>query len=111
MILPTKTIHNYYDLPNLYVTDATSEAIAFIRNNQLNNGFLRYFDELTALIGLQNAYRGDKGADAEKILSGRDGTGYKTNRAGGTRISCIISGYSILGGIQPDITFARKLLE
>ena len=85
------------------VTDATTEAIAFIQNNQPNNGFLGYFDELTALIGLQNAYRGGKGADAEKILSGRDGTGFKINRAGGTRISCIRSGYSILGGIQPDI--------
>ena len=85
------------------VTDATTEAIAFIQNNQPNNGFLGYFDELTALIGLQNAYRGGKGADAEKILSGRDGTGFKINRAGGTRINCIRSGYSILGGIQPDI--------
>lgn len=85
------------------VTDATSEAIAFIQNNQPNNGFLGCFDELTALIGLQNAYRGGKGADAEKILSGRDGTGFKINRAGGTRISCTRSGYSILGGIQPDI--------
>ena len=85
------------------VTDATTEAIAFIQNNQPNNGFLGYFDELTALIGLQNAYRGGKSADAEKILSGRDGTGFKINRAGGTRINCIRSGYSILGGIQPDI--------
>ena len=91
-------------LPREYiVTDATTEAIASIQNNQPNNGFLGYFDELTAFIGLQNAYRGGKGADAEKILSGRDGTGFKVNRAGGTRISCIRSGYSILGGIQPDI--------
>lgn len=85
------------------VTDATSEAIASIQNNQPNNGFLGWFDELTALMGQQNAYRGGKGADAEKILSGRDGTGFKINRAGGTRINCIRSGYSILGGIQPDI--------
>lgn len=85
------------------ITDATTEAIAFIQNNQPKNGFLGYFDELTALIGLQNAYRGGKGADAEKILSGRDGTGFKINRAGGKRISCICSGYSIIGGIQPDI--------
>ncbi|MEM8723468.1 MAG: DUF3987 domain-containing protein [Cyanobacteria bacterium P01_G01_bin.39] len=32
------------------VTDATSEAIACIQNNQPNNGFLGHFDELTALI-------------------------------------------------------------
>ena len=89
------------------VTDATSEAIASIQNNQPNNGFLGYFDELSTLFSLQNAYRGGKGADAEKILSGRDGTGFKINRAGGMRISCARSGYSILGGIQPDILKKR----
>ena len=41
---------------------------------------------LTALMGQQNAYRGGKGSDAEKILSGRDGTAIKVNRANGTRI-------------------------
>lgn len=85
------------------VSDATSEAIAGIQNNQPNNGFLGWFDELAALIGQQNAYRGGRGADAEKILSGRDGTGFKINRADGKRINCSRSGYSILGGIQPDI--------
>ncbi|WP_413467384.1 DUF3987 domain-containing protein [Pleurocapsa sp. FMAR1] len=85
------------------VTDSTSEAIAHIQNNQPNNGFLGWFDELTALFGQQNAYRGGKGSDTEKILSGRDGTGFKINRVGGRRINCIRSGYSIIGGIQPDI--------
>ncbi|GAB4527988.1 MAG: hypothetical protein Tsb0014_09000 [Pleurocapsa sp.] len=32
------------------VTDTTTEAIAFIQNNQPSNGFLGYFDELTAFI-------------------------------------------------------------
>ncbi len=86
-----------------FVTDSTSEAIANIQNNQPNNGFLGYFDELKQLIGQSNSYRGGKGADIEKLLSGRDGSGFKVNRASGTRISCSRSGYSILGGIQPEV--------
>ncbi len=86
-----------------FVTDSTSEAIANIQNNQPNNGFLGYFDELKQLIGQSNSYRGGKGADFEKLLSGRDGSGFKVNRASGKRISCSRSGYSILGGIQPEV--------
>lgn len=86
-----------------FVTDSTSEAIALIQNNQPNNGFLGYFDELKQLIGQSNSYRGGKGADIEKLLSGRDGSGFKVNRASGKRISCPRSGYSILGGIQPEV--------
>ena len=86
-----------------FVADSTSEAIANIQNNQPNNGFLGYFDELKQLIGQSNSYRGGRGADIEKILSGRDGSGFKVNRASGKRISCPRSGYSILGGIQPDV--------
>lgn len=86
-----------------FVTDSTSEAIAQIQNNQPNNGFLGYFDELKQLLGQANSYRSGKGADIEKLLSGRDGSGFKINRASGKRISCPQSGYSILGGIQPDV--------
>ena len=86
-----------------FVTDSTSEAIANIQNNQPNNGFLGYFDELKQLLGQSNSYRGGKGADIEKLLSGRDGSGFKVNRASGKRISCSRSGYSILGGIQPEV--------
>ncbi len=86
-----------------FITDSTSEAIALIQNNQPNNGFLGYFDELKQLIGQSNSYRGGKGADIEKLLSGRDGSGFKVNRASGKRISCPRSGYSIIGGIQPEV--------
>lgn len=86
-----------------FVTDSTSEAIAQIQNNQQNNGFLGYFDELKQLLGQVNSYRSGKGADIEKLLSGRDGSGFKINRASGKRISCPQSGYSLLGGIQPDV--------
>ena len=40
-----------------FTTDSTSEAIANIQNNQPNNGFLGYFDELKQLIGQSNSYR------------------------------------------------------
>lgn len=86
-----------------YVTDCTSECIAQIINDQPNKGFLMLFDELSGLIKQNNAYRGGKGADQEKILSGRDGTGWKVNRKSGDRFNNSRSTYSILGAITPDI--------
>lgn len=86
-----------------YVTDVTSECVAQIINDQPNKGFLMLFDELSGLIKQNNAYRGGKGADQEKILSGRDGTGWKVNRKSGDRFNNVRSTYSILGAITPDI--------
>ncbi|MBL1208292.1 DUF3987 domain-containing protein [Geminocystis sp. GBBB08] len=86
-----------------YVTDCTSECVAQIINDQPNKGFLMLFDELSGLIKQNNAYRGGKGADQEKILSGRDGTGWKVNRKSGDRFNNSRSTYSILGAITPDI--------
>jgi hypothetical protein len=60
-----------------YTTDATSEAVALIQSNQPNEGFLGWFDELPALFKSQGQYKNGRGADGEKILSGRDGTGMK----------------------------------
>jgi CRISPR-associated protein Cmr3 len=86
-----------------YITDATSECIAQIINDQPNKGFLMLFDELSGLIKQNNAYRGGKGADQEKILSGRDGTGWKVNRKNGDRFNNARSTYSILGAMTPDV--------
>ncbi len=104
-----------YDEPNeppppreYFVTDSTSEACARIQNNQPNNGFLGYFDELAELLGQANRYRSGKGSDIQKLLRGRDGSGIKINRASGLRISCPRSGYSILGAIQPHVL--KKLM-
>jgi hypothetical protein len=86
-----------------FVVDVTSEAVAGVQAKQPDRGFVGFQDELKALISSQNAYRGGKGSDAEKLLSGRDGSGIKVNRAGGKRLFCKRSGYSITGGIQPDV--------
>jgi len=88
----------------LWTSDATSEAIAQIMDAQKEEkqGLLIWKDELSALIKDNNSYRNGKGSDAEKLLSGRDGTGIKVNRAGGKRFSVSQSCYSITGGIQPD---------
>ncbi|MFM6454168.1 MAG: DUF3987 domain-containing protein, partial [Planktothrix sp.] len=86
-----------------FVVDVTSEAVAGVQADQPERGFLGFQDELKALISSQNAYRGGRGSDAEKLLSGRDGSGIKVNRAGGKRLFCKRSGYSITGGIQPDV--------
>jgi hypothetical protein len=85
-----------------YVTDVTREAIALVQSQQPGRGFLGYMDELSAVIGGQNQYRNGKGTDKEALLSGRDGTGLKVNRASGKRIFTAVSAYSITGGTQPD---------
>ena len=106
VIKADKSIENKPPKPEAteyYVTDTTSECIAQIIHNQPNKGFLMLFDELSGLIKQNNAYRGGKGADQEKILSGRDGTGWKVNRKSGDRYSNSRSTYSILGAITPDI--------
>jgi CRISPR-associated protein Cmr3 len=84
-----------------YTTDATSEAIALIQNQQPCDGFLGWFDELPALFKSQGQYKSGRGADGEKILSGRDGTGFKVNRASGKRLVVNESAYSITGSLQP----------
>ena len=95
--------------PREYFTnDATAEALSLIQSNQPDKGFLMEFDELSGLIKSANAYRGGRGTDAEKILSGRDGTGIKVNRASGKRLSNPRSTFSICGGIQRDIL--KKLM-
>jgi len=91
-----------------YTTDATSEAIALIQSQQPDVGFLGWFDELPALFKSQGQYKNGRGADGEKILSGRDGTGFKVNRASGKRLVVDQSAYSITGSLQPLIL--RKMM-
>jgi CRISPR-associated protein Cmr3 len=91
-----------------YTTDATREAVIMIQAQQPDLGFLGWFDELSALIGTQNQYRNGKGADKEAILSGRDGTGIKMNRASGKRAFVKSSAFSITGSTQPDTL--RKMI-
>ncbi len=91
-----------------YTVDVTREAIAQIQAQQPDRGFLGWSDELSAVFGSQNAYRNGRGSDREALLSGRDGTGLKVNRASGKRISTPVSAYSITGGTQPDTL--RKLM-
>jgi hypothetical protein len=86
-----------------YITDATSEAIALIQSQQPDDGFLGWFDELPSLFKSQGQYKNGRGADGEKILSGRDGTGFKVNRASGKRLVVEQSAYSITGSVQPSI--------
>ncbi|MEO0947801.1 MAG: DUF3987 domain-containing protein [Cyanobacteria bacterium J06641_5] len=85
-----------------FTTDATREAVVQIQANQPNRGFLGWFDELSGLINSQNQYRGGRGSDKEALLSGRDGSAQKIDRAGGKRLFISRSGYSITGSTQPD---------
>ncbi|MBL1211683.1 DUF3987 domain-containing protein, partial [Geminocystis sp. GBBB08] len=85
-----------------YISDFTSEFVASLIDRQ-SKGFLILIDELAALIKQNNAYRGGKGSDSEKILSARDGRGIKVNRKNGDRYDTAKSSLSIVGGIQPDI--------
>jgi hypothetical protein len=93
------------DKPNIrefYTVDVTREAVALIQSQQEDRGFLCNHDELSGLFSGQNAYRGGKGGDKEALLSARDGSGLKVNRASGKRISTSGSYHSITGGTQPD---------
>lgn len=85
-----------------FTTDATREAVVQIQANQPNSGFLGWFDELSALIRGQNQYRSGRGTDKESLLSGRDGSAQKVDRAGGKRLFIARSAYSITGSTQPD---------
>lgn len=88
---------------DLWTSDVTSERIAEIMSNQRDEkqGVLIWKDELSALIKDNDAYRGGKGSDAEKLLSGRDGSPLKVDRCS-KRLNVPQSCYSITGGIQPD---------
>ena len=86
-----------------FTTDATREAVVQIQANQPNRGFLGWFDELSGLINGQNQYRSGRGSDKEALLSGRDGSAQKIDRASGKRLFHYArSGYSITGSTQPD---------
>ena len=85
-----------------FTTDATREAVVQIQANQPNAGFVGWFDELSGLIRGQNQYRNGRGADKESLLSGRDGSAQKVDRAGGKRLFISRSAYSITGSTQPD---------
>lgn len=89
-------------VPQEYITgDVTREAIAVIQASQPDYGFLGWNDELSALFNSQNAYRGGRGSDKEALLSGRDGSPVKVNRASGKRIYAKQAAYSITGTTQP----------
>ncbi|MEM1369723.1 MAG: DUF3987 domain-containing protein, partial [Cyanobacteria bacterium P01_H01_bin.15] len=85
-----------------FTTDATREALVQIQANQPHQGFLGWFDELSGLIKGQNQYRNGRGSDKESLLSGRDGSAQKIDRAGGKRLFVSRSAYSITGSTQPD---------
>ncbi len=81
-------------------TDATSEAIARIQAEQQDAGFLIHHDEISGLFNGQNAYRNGRGSDREKLLSGRDGSPLKVDRAGKDTLFAKACRYSITGTTQ-----------
>jgi CRISPR-associated protein Cmr3 len=85
-----------------YTSDVTREGLALIQSKQPDRGILGYLDELSAVVSQQGQYKGGKGSDREALLSGRDGSPIKVNRASGRRISVAQSAYSITGTTQPS---------
>jgi hypothetical protein len=65
-------------------------------------GLLIHRDELSALFGSLNAYRGGKGADEQQLLELYDGSGLTSLRVGGHR-SYSRSQVSIWGGTQHEV--------
>jgi Protein of unknown function (DUF3987) len=85
-----------------FTSDVTREGLALIQSKQPDQGILGYLDELSAVVSQQGQYKGGKGSDREALLSGRDGSPIKVNRASGKRISVPQSAYSITGTTQPS---------
>lgn len=90
------TAHEYY------TSDVTREGLALLQSRQPDRGILGYLDELSAVVSQQGQYKGGKGSDREALLSGKDGSPIKVNRASGKRISVAQSAYSITGTTQPS---------
>ncbi|GAB4469431.1 MAG: hypothetical protein OHK0037_27650 [Elainellaceae cyanobacterium] len=93
------------ELPTLrhYITtDTTIEAIARIQAGQASQGFLIHHDELSGFFSSQNAYRGGRGADRERLLSGCDGAAIKVDRASSGPIFVGASRYAVTGTTQID---------
>jgi hypothetical protein len=85
-----------------FLSDTTIEKLAQVVDAQPNHGFLLFKDELSDLVNSANSYRA-KGGDIDKLLSCRDGSGFKVTRASGKRFSNPKTSISILGGITPDV--------
>jgi hypothetical protein len=84
-------------------TSTTGEAIMRQAGRQPENGMLYLCDELKALFGSANAYRGGKGSDMEDLLRYYDGDGGKVLRAEGLRDDVATFNFGIVGAIQPEV--------
>ncbi|WP_375470163.1 DUF3987 domain-containing protein [uncultured Nostoc sp.] len=88
----------------LYLQDATVEALADCSSKQPNRGFIVAIDELAGLFAGFNQYRPQgKGNDRQKWLSIYDGKPIKINRKTGPRISISRTSVSVVGTIQPCV--------
>jgi putative DNA primase/helicase len=87
---------------HLYTTDATIEALAPMAAS--SPGLVAIFDELMGWMNGQNAYRGGKGSDRQKWLSGWSGDDLKIDRKGAD-VPILVKDpvICVTGGIQPDV--------
>ena len=91
---PQKRVH--------WLQRTTGEALLRQAGRQ-QHGMLYLSDELKALFGSLNSYRGGRGSDEEDLLELYDGSGAKTLRAEGLRDDTDKTCLGILGAIQPEI--------
>ena len=92
----------------MFITDATSEGLTQLASDFPNKSILLAVDELAGMFYSQNAYRGGRGSDKQKMLTAYDGSGNSVSRAEGLKRESEHMYLSILGTIQPDV--AAKII-
>lgn len=88
-------------LDHYYSTDATIEALGKMLTT--SPGLTLSCDEFVAWVKACDRYRGGKGGDRQKWLSGWSKDAWKIDRKGGTPLFIPDPVVGVTGGIQPDV--------
>jgi len=88
-------------LEHFYSTDPTVESLATMLESSA--GLTNARDELAGWIKSMDAYRGGKGGDRQRWLSGWSADPLKIDRKSGEPIFITHPTISVVGGIQPDV--------
>lgn len=88
-------------LRHAFTTDATIEAVAGMLAT--SPGVVVAMDELSGWVKAMDAYRGGKGGDRQRWLSGWSSNPWKVDRRKGEPIFIKAPVVCVVGGIQPDV--------
>ncbi len=89
------------ELEHYFTTDPTIEALADMLTT--SPGIVNARDELVSWVKSMDAYRGGKGGDRQRWLSGWSSDPWKVDRKGGKPIHVPHPTICVVGGMQPDV--------